>query len=112
VRNSNGISATSKHPEAAIQFLNWLNLKQENFDLVLCGIKDTHWKDGGANKMELLKKDDKNAPAYQLQFWMLGNIQMGRWTPDTHPAYVKARTTVEQNAVNSVVVGFNFDASK
>lgn len=112
VRNSNGISATSKHPEAAIQFLNWLNLKQENFDLVLYGIKDTHWRDGGANKMELLKKDDKNAPAYQLQFWMLGNIQMGRWTPDTHPAYVKARTTVEQNAVNSVVVGFNFDASK
>ncbi|UUZ93455.1 extracellular solute-binding protein [Paenibacillus sp. P25] len=112
VRNSNGVSATSKHPEAAIEFMNWLYSKQENFDLVMYGIKDVHWKDNGPNKMELLKKDNKNAPAYQLQYWMLGNIKMGRWTPETHPTYVKTKTTIDENAINSVTVGFNFDASK
>ncbi|MBB6690104.1 extracellular solute-binding protein [Cohnella xylanilytica] len=112
VRNSNGVSATSKHPEAAIEFLNWLYSKQENFDLVMYGIQDVHWKDDGPNKMEVLKKDDKNAPAYQLQYWMLGNIKMGRWTPETHPTYVRTKTTVVEDAINSVTVGFNFDASK
>jgi len=112
VRNSNGVSATSPNPEAAIQFLNWLYSEQENFDLVMYGIQDVHWKDGGPNKMEWLKKDDKNAPAYQLQYWMLGNINLGRWTPETHPTYVKTKTTIVENAINSVTAGFNFDASK
>jgi len=112
VRNSNGVSATSPHPEAAVMFLNWLYSKQENFDLVLYGIQDVHWKDEGPNRMAWLKKDDNNGPAYQLQYWMLGNIQMGRWTPETHPTYVKTKTAIEENAINSITVGFNFDASK
>lgn len=111
VRNSNGVSATSKHPEAAVQFLNWMMGKQDNFDLVSYGVKDTHWKDIGEGQYEVLKKDSNNAAAYSLQFWMLGNLEMNRWTPDTNPKYVDLRSKVADDAVNSITVGFNFDAS-
>jgi len=111
VRNSNGVSATTKNPEAAILFLNWMMGKQDNFDLVSYGVKDTHWKDAGEGKYEVLKKDSNEGPAYALQFWMLGNLTMSRWTPDTNPKYVELRSKVADDAVNSVTVGFNFDAS-
>lgn len=111
VRNSNGVSATTKHPEAAVQFLNWMFKSQDNFDLVSYGVKDTHWKDSGEGKYEVLKKDANGAPAYSLQFWMLGNLTMNRWTPDTNPKFIDIRTKVADDAVNSITVGFNFDAS-
>ncbi|MBS4219079.1 extracellular solute-binding protein [Bacillus sp. FJAT-49711] len=112
VRNSNGISSTTDHPEAAIQFLDWMYSSQGNFDLMSYGIKDEHWADSGENKMEILKTNDTGAAAYNVAFWMLGNIEMSRWSPDTHPEFLKTHTTVEDNAVNSITMGFNFDASK
>ncbi|GAB2537016.1 DUF3502 domain-containing protein [Gracilibacillus alcaliphilus] len=36
---------------------------------------------------------------------------MSRWTPETHPSYVETHTTVDDDAVNSITLGFNFDAS-
>ncbi|MGZ9584326.1 extracellular solute-binding protein [Paenibacillus marinisediminis] len=111
VRNSNGVSATSPHPEAAIEFLNWVFSSQDNFDLVLYGIKDTHWKDTGKNSMEILKKDANGAQTYSLAFWMLGNLEMNRWDVDTHPKFVEMRTKVADDAINSITLGFNFDAS-
>lgn len=112
VRNSNGVSATTKHPEAAIEFLNWMMGNQDNFDLVSYGIKDANWKDTGPGKYEVLKKDSNGGPAYSLQFWMLGNLTMNRWKPETNPKYVELRSKVADDAVNSVTVGFNFDASE
>lgn len=111
VRNSNGVSATSPHPEATIQFLNWVFSSQENFDLMLYGIEGTHWKDTGKNGMEILKKDANGAQTYVLQFWMLGNLEMSRWDVETHPKFVEMRTHIAENAVNSIAFGFNFDAN-
>jgi len=112
LRNSNGISATSPHPEAAIQFFDWMYGEQENFDLVMYGIPDVHWKDLGPNQIERLKKTEQGGPAYELPYWMAGNVALGRWTPDTHPSVLATKSVVAEDAVNSVTVGFNFDATK
>ncbi|GIN71596.1 ABC transporter substrate-binding protein [Bacillus sp. J14TS2] len=112
VRNSNGVSATTEHPEAAVQFLDWVYSSQENFDLVSYGVEDEHWADSGENKMDLLKTNDTGSASYTLAYWMLGNIEMSRWAADTHPEFLKTHTTVEDNAVNSITLGFNFDATE
>lgn len=110
LRNANGVSASSPHPEAAIQFLDWMYGSQENFDLVIYGVEGEHWEDLGPNKIKVLKKDSKGSNAYELPFWMAGNVKMGRWSDTTHPTHAKLQTTIVEDAVNSVTVGFSFDA--
>jgi len=112
VRNSNGVSATSPHPEAAIQFLNWVFSSQDNFDLVLYGPEGENWKNIGDGLKEDLKLDSNGAPAYQVSSWMLGHVEMNRWPANTHPTILKYRASQSKDAVNSVTLGFNFDASK
>ncbi|WP_026011115.1 extracellular solute-binding protein [Paenibacillus sp. OSY-SE] len=112
VRNSNGISATSPHPEAAIQFLNWVYSSQDNFDLVLYGIEGEHWKNVGEGKLDILKVDSNGNPSYQLASWMLGHVEMIRWAENTNPTILKYRASQSDDAVNSITLGFNFDATK
>ncbi len=109
VRNSNGISATSENPEAAIQFLNWMYGEQANFDLMKYGMEGEHWENIGPNEREILKRNDQGAVAYQLPNWMAGNVSMARLTPGTHPTYKKILTEVLDDAENSIALGFNFD---
>jgi putative aldouronate transport system substrate-binding protein len=40
------VPVVSKNKERAIQFINWLNQK-DNYDLLAYGIKDKNWKDAG-----------------------------------------------------------------
>lgn len=112
VRNSNGVSATSPNPEAAVQFLNWVYKSQENFDLVLYGPENVYWKNIGNRSKEDLKLDNKGNPAYQIKSWMLGHVEMVRWPQNTHPTILKYRGSQSKDAVNSITIGFNFDASK
>ncbi len=112
VRNSNGVSATSPHPEAAVQFLNWVFSSQDNFDLVLYGPEGEYWKNIGDGLKEDLKLDSNGAPAYQVASWMLGHVEMIRWAANTHPTILKYRASQSTDAVNSVTLGFNFDATE
>lgn len=111
IRNSNGVSATSPHPEAAIQFLNWVYKSQDNFDLVLYGVKDVHWQDAGQNKKETLKKNQNGGAVYELANWLLGHVEMNRYPTTTDPGRLERRTTISDNAVNSITIGFNFNPS-
>ncbi|PRX74868.1 hypothetical protein B0G52_101363 [Cohnella sp. SGD-V74] len=59
-------SARSPHPEAAVQFPNWVFSSQDNFDLVLYGPEGEYWKNIGDGLKEDLKLDSNGAPAYQV----------------------------------------------
>jgi len=109
IRNSNGVSATSPHPEAAIQFLNWVYSSQENMDLVQSGVKDVHWKDTGKNTKDYLAKNENGSPTYELPYWLLGHVEMNRYPTNTDPARLERRTTIADDAVNSITIGFTFD---
>lgn len=109
IRNSNGVSATSPNPEAGVQFLNWVFSSQENFDLVQSGVEGTHWKDAGKNKKETLVFTDAGGPKYELSTWLLGNVEMNRYASTIDPGRLERRTTVADDAINSVTIGFSFD---
>ncbi|WP_223830200.1 DUF3502 domain-containing protein [Paenibacillus arenilitoris] len=79
---------------------------------MLYGVEGVHWKDVGEGLREDLMLDDNGAPAYQVRSWMLGHVEMNRWPADTHPTILKYRANQSQDAVNSITLGFNFDASK
>lgn len=113
IRNSNGVSATSPHPEAAIQFLNWVYGEQENFDLVLYGVEGEHWNDGGKNLRETLKFNENGGSAYELASWLLGHVEMNRYSVNYDKNLLERRTMIADDAdvVNSVTIGFNFDPS-
>ncbi|MBD2845967.1 extracellular solute-binding protein [Paenibacillus sp. IB182496] len=114
VRNSNGISATSPHPEAAIQFLNWVYGSQENFDLVLYGVEGEHWEDAGDNLRETLKLGSNGGSAYELPMWLLGHVEMNRYPTSYDKERLERRTTIADPAdvTNSVTIGFNFDPTQ
>ncbi|CAM4296997.1 extracellular solute-binding protein [Paenibacillus alkaliterrae] len=109
IRNSNGISATSPHPEAGVQFLNWVYSSQENFDLVTNGIEGEHWKDTGKNLKETLKFNKNGGSAYELAVWLLGHVEMNRYPTNYDINFLTRRTTIADDAVNSITIGFNFD---
>ncbi|RXZ82560.1 extracellular solute-binding protein [Paenibacillaceae bacterium] len=111
LRNSNGISATSPHPEAGIQFLNWVYSDQDNFDLTLYGVKGEHWEDAGKNLKNILKFNSNGGAAYELANWLLGHVEMSRYPSNYDKAMLERRTTIadEANVVNSITIGFNFD---
>jgi ABC-type sugar transport system, periplasmic component len=109
IRNSNGVSSTTKHPEAAIQFLNWVYAKQENFDLVTYGIKDVHWKETGDNLKDTLKKNQNGGASYELANWLLGHVEMNRYPTNYDKDRLERRTTISDDTLNSITIGFNFD---
>ena len=45
MRNGTLVPITAKHPEAAIQFVNWAYSSQENHDLLALGIEGVHWRE-------------------------------------------------------------------
>lgn len=111
LRNSNGVSATSPHPEAGVQFLNWVFSDQANFDLVQSGIEGVHWKSAGDNKKEILATTDNGGPVYELANWLLGHVEFNRYQSNIEDGRLQRRTTIAEDAVNSVTIGFNFDPS-
>jgi len=110
VKNSNGISSTSPHPEAAVQFLDWLYTNQENFDLFVYGIEGKHWIDKGPHKIERLRDSD-NKTLYGQSEWMIGNVDYIRYQTSTHPRRVELMSQVNDDAENSIIIGFVFDPS-
>jgi len=109
VRNSNGVSATSPHPEAAVQFLNWAYGSRENMDLVQHGIEGVHWKETGEFTKDYAATTETGAPAYELAYWLLGHVNMNRYPTTTDPGMLERRTTIDESAINSVTIGFAFD---
>ncbi|MCK4541437.1 MAG: extracellular solute-binding protein [Spirochaetales bacterium] len=110
VKNSNGVSVTSKHPEAGVQFLDWLYSSQENSDLFLYGVEGRHWIDKGPKKIER-KRDSDNRTLYGIAEWMIGNVDYIRYQTSTHPRRIELMSEFRDDAVNSIIIGFVFDPS-
>lgn len=114
VKNANGISLTSKHPEGAIMFLNWLWSSQENYDLYMYGIEGTHWQQEPGNErgLEWIKDPITNDTTYLGggDSW-IGNIDMVRYSTGAWTYFNEELFTKDPTAVNSIAGNFFFDAS-
>lgn len=76
--NCNTVSATSPHPEVAVQFMNWLYSSQDHMDLLTLGIEGVHWNSEGERTYSLT---DYNIDGTTLQSqYSFGNWMTG-WAP-------------------------------
>lgn len=109
VKNLNGISSTSKNPEAAIKFFDWLYADQENYNLLMYGrLGEEYLLDGRGFKTQVL------GPNYEGLFghadWMLGNMNLMVLSSNVLPMEIQYLYTPNPNAVTSPASDFFFDS--
>jgi putative aldouronate transport system substrate-binding protein len=81
-KNVNVVTASSKHPEAAVKFLNWLYANQDNYDLFMYGIEGKTFTKVDDHGMEAILDTDNKTPLYGQPDWMVGNLNFIRYSPD------------------------------
>lgn len=110
VLNFNAVPSTTKHPEAAIEFLNWMYGDEKNHDLFLFGKEGEHYKDLGNNRAEFVK-DSANAQLnkYTFDFWQIGYFKWNKFDKVALDGQVQRWTTSDASAVYANVAGFSFN---
>ena len=101
----NAVSATSKHPEEALKFLDLLYSDPEVFNALVYGIEGKHYNKTGENRVELVENSGYVVPSG----WEFGN-QFNQWLLPSQPDDLWEETKhVNETASLSVAYGFVFD---
>ncbi|SHE72392.1 ABC transporter substrate-binding protein [Clostridium fallax] len=99
------ISATSKHPEKAMEFLNLLNTDPYVRNMVNFGLEGTHYEKISDNKIKLTD-DSKN---YQVPYFSLGNLFITYLLESDPDNKWEEFKKCNEEAKASPALGFNFD---
>jgi putative aldouronate transport system substrate-binding protein len=111
--NANGIPVTAKHPETALQFLDWMYSSQANQDVVLHGVEGRHWTPVGTGQRSHVRGPDGNN-LYALDFWMIEYVKYHRFDVEDHSPQEEKdnwlRNIYPDRTAVSPMVGFNFNS--
>jgi putative aldouronate transport system substrate-binding protein len=110
VKNLNGISSTSKNPDAAIKFFDWLYTSQENYDLFMHGregFEYTTERDGFIK----IARDENNQALYEQADWMMGNLKYLKLGSDVMPFMIETQYTLNPNRQSFPGTDFFFNPS-
>lgn len=100
-----GISATSKHPEETLKYLELLNTDPYAINLISYGIEGTHYEKTGDNTIKLMD----NSGYSHGQSWALGNV-FNTYVLEGQPEDVWEQTkALNDSAKTSPILGFAFD---
>ena len=110
VKNLNGISSTSKHPEAAIKFFDWLYENKENYNLFMYGREGQEYT-LDTRGLKVAAVDANNQGLYSQADWMLGNVNYMIPGSNALPMEVQALYTLNPKAIASPASDFFFNAS-
>lgn len=102
------ISANSKYPEKAMDFLNLLNTDVYLRNLVDSGIEGVHYKKLSENVMENLP-ESKN---YDMPTFALGNVMLTYLNPEDPENKWEEFKKFNESGQPAPLLGFNFDPSK
>ena len=118
-RHSNFVPSTTSHPEAAIQFMNWLYSSQENHDLLMYGIEGRHWRKLPGEKLqwkgleadviEIINDPSTNKPRYNGPAWAMQLSPMVSFFKGQHPEFLP-KFLPFFDTIDSIAVGFRFDS--
>jgi putative aldouronate transport system substrate-binding protein len=102
------VPVVSKNKERAIQFVNWLNQK-DNYDLLAYGIKGKNWDDAG----EGLFKPIKESPYAGIPFAWGWNSKLDRIDASLPEDVIKLNKWQRDpnNFTTDILSGFTFDPS-
>lgn len=102
------ISANSKYPEKAMEFLNLLNTDVYLRNLVDSGIEGVHYKKLSENVMENLP-ESKN---YDMPTFALGNVMLTYLNPEDPENKWEEFKKFNESGQAAPLLGFNFDPTK
>lgn len=102
------ISANSRYPEKAMEFLNLLNTDPVLRNMVDSGIENVHYKKLGENVMENLP-ESKN---YDMPTFSLGNLMITHLYPEDPANKWDEFKKFNATGKPAALLGFNFDPSK
>ena len=109
MRNGTLVPITAKHPEAAIQFVNWAYSSQENHDLLALGIEGVHWRESDtvltwnnpyaagsktswqSPAVEKIVDPETNQALYNHWVFLIGQLRWMRISPLSHPSQLEER---------------------
>ncbi|WP_054950943.1 ABC transporter substrate-binding protein [Numidum massiliense] len=99
------ISATSKHPEKAMEFLNLLNTDEYLRNLVDSGIEGEHYEKVKGDRV----KDLPAGKNYDMPSFTLGNMMITYLTEDDPDDKWDQFDKFNESATDAPLLGFNFD---
>ena len=102
------ISANSKYPEKAMEFLNLLNTDPVLRNMVDSGIEGVHYEKVGDNVMKNLE----NSKNYDMPTFALGNVLLTYLNEGDPENKCDEFKKFNEAGVNAPLLGFNFDTSK
>lgn len=110
-RNMNAVPLSSKNPEAAVKFMNWVYAEQENYDLFIYGKEGVDYNKVEPQNREPIINPATNQELYFFSDWMVGNVQFIR--PGTTAPEITNEALYQKNesAVEGIAAMFTFDAS-
>lgn len=112
IKDTIGVPYTSKHPEAAVKFINWLYTDQENYNLFLYGIEGEHYTNIDERHHKLILNPDTNTVDWSFPDWMIGNLNFVKVDPDAVLECVeKERYQVDEDALIHPADAFVFDGT-
>ena len=111
-RNMSAVPTSSKHPDAAVKFVNWLYSSQDNYDLFLYGREGKDYKKVGEKSREDIVDPATKTPLWYFADWMIGNLNFERTATGTPTATNKLLYSKRSNIVDGIASSFTFDASK
>lgn len=103
------IMSTSKHPEAAMKFLNLWYSDDEIADLLRYGIKDVHYKLDDNGMGTYMDGQDSKSCTFHLGA-SANNASGIRWNTED-PEYTKKLMDNNANCKKSVALGFRYDST-
>jgi putative aldouronate transport system substrate-binding protein len=106
VRNSNIVSSTSPNPEAAVRFHNWMYANHDAYMAVQFGKEGLTY-----NLVNGEVQTIQDEPNIGLADWMIANINLQPKFVGLNPQWLETAGSAENNAVNSIIIGFAFDPS-
>jgi putative aldouronate transport system substrate-binding protein len=110
VKNLNGVSSTSKNPDAAIKFFDWLYTSQENYNLFMYGREGREYTMTPDGFRETVR-DANNLDLYGQADWMLGNLAYIKLGSDTLPYMVDWLYTMDPDRQSFPGTDFLFNPS-
>lgn len=108
VLNANAVSVTSPHPEAGIQWLNWLYAERENHDLFLHGIEGRHYNRINERIVERVT-DSTGQEIYEFRFWQIGYRPWRSFDPGIAPKSLEYQTSEHPTTTFHLAAAFRFD---
>lgn len=101
------VLASSKQPEAAVAFVNWMKASQENYDLFTYGVKDVNYKlDGSSVSYEGIPADKQ----YQTINWAWTDLRYHRFSKHLTEAQLETIKTWDEGAIKTPLIGFTLDS--